>query len=329
MRRILCLLAMLAAPLPAVADPLARMVQDHALPRVQDFALATSDLAVLGCNDRGILAAYGAAFDAWVAMGHLRFGPTEAENRAFAVAFWPDPRNATPRALAGLLDSADPAVQDPQEFAQVSIAARGLYALEYLLFDPQLRATGTEAARCDLMRAITGDLARTAAAIAQDWTAHQAPAMLSPSAEGLYRSRDDVAREAFKALSTGLQFLSETRLGRPLGTFDHPRPERAEARRSGRSLRHVVLTLEATRDLAQILSSENPALQARLTAGFDRALALAGRIDSADLSGVGDPQRRLKVEILQAQVEALRTDVAQGLGASLGVSAGFNALDGD
>lgn len=40
--------------------------------------------------------AYGATFDDWVAVSHFRFGPTEHEDRRFALAYWPDSRGATP-----------------------------------------------------------------------------------------------------------------------------------------------------------------------------------------------------------------------------------------
>ncbi|HBR37591.1 MAG TPA: peptidase M75, partial [Sulfitobacter pontiacus] len=54
------------------------------------------------------------AFDAWIAVSHLRFGPSETDNRAFALAFWPDSRGATPKTLAGLITDADPVGRDPQ-----------------------------------------------------------------------------------------------------------------------------------------------------------------------------------------------------------------------
>jgi len=34
-------------------------------------------------------AAYHVAFDAWMSVSHLRFGPSEADDRAFAIAFYP------------------------------------------------------------------------------------------------------------------------------------------------------------------------------------------------------------------------------------------------
>ena len=60
--------------------------------------------------------------------------------RAFAIAFWPDSRGATPKTLAELISAEDPVIYSREEFAAVSIAARGFHALEFLLFDPRLSA---------------------------------------------------------------------------------------------------------------------------------------------------------------------------------------------
>ena len=64
-------------------------------------------------------------------------------------------------------------------------------------------------------------------------------------------------------------------------------------------------------------------------AAFDRALDLAERLDDPVLAGVADPQRRLKVEILQQAVNSAKIAVETEIGPALGVSAGFNAQDGD
>jgi hypothetical protein len=110
-----------------------------------------------------------------------------------------------------------------------------------------------------------------------------------------------------------------------LGTFDKPRPERAEARLSGRSQRNVVLSLQALRGLAASLSP-----QATTTlAAFDRAIALAEGLSDPVFAGVDDPQARLKVEILQQAVQGARDAALAELAPSLGVDIGFNSADGD
>ncbi|WP_163849701.1 imelysin family protein [Pseudooceanicola aestuarii] len=318
-----------AAPLVAAA------VSDHVLPgydRLARTSRALADTAGRHCTpeDADLRNAYGAAFDAWIAVSHLRFGPAETANRAYALAFWPDSRGATPKALSGLIDAQDPVIDSADSFADVSIAGRGFYALEYLLFDDRIAASGDAAYRCALVRAVATDIARTSAAIRDDWQAEFAETMRSPGPTARYRSAQEAAQELFKALATGLEFTADTRLGRPLGTFERPRPNRAEARRSGRSLRHVMLSLQATRDLALLLAQGQPGVTSSLTAAFDTAQANAAALaEDPVFAGVDDPSRRLKVEILQQSIGHIRDIVAQELGPHLGVAAGFNALDGD
>ena len=335
MRLLVLALFLLALPSPAISDGVVRTAVDrHILPgfaALSEAAARLSETANADCapDSAPLVASFRAAFDTWLAVSHLRFGPTETEDRGFALAFWPDPRSKTPKALARLIADADPVVADPGSFGTVSVAARGFYALERLLFDEALTATDP-GYTCTLVRAIAADIAVTSRNINADWVTRHAPLMLAPgSADNPYGSTEDALRELFKALGTGLQFTSEMRLGRPLGTFERPRPRRAEAWLSGRSLRHVALGLTALEDLALILAAEHPAIAETFAVAFRSADAAADAIEDPVFALLARPQGRLKVEILQQRVDNIR-DIARGaLGPALGVSQGFNALDGD
>ena len=90
---------------------------------------------------------------------------------ASRIAFWPDTKGSTPRTLAAMIAGEDPVVDDPAAFAGVSVAARGLFALDWLLFDPGARRSrrGATAAGCSV--AITarhgGDGGAAAGAVAR------------------------------------------------------------------------------------------------------------------------------------------------------------------
>ncbi|WP_299140223.1 imelysin family protein [uncultured Tateyamaria sp.] len=336
MRHLCLTLALVAAPVVALADTrdaqIKSIVAGHILPRFEALADGAEALSVAAQQDcdpasAPLKAAYGTAFDAWISASHLRFGPTEVDDRAFALAFWPDSRGATPRALNALIADQDPIAVSAQGYAQVSIAARGFYALEFLLYDDALRAESDARYHCQLVRTISADIAATSRSIHDDWTTAYATVMLTPTPDGVYRTDAEVLQEMFKALSTGLQFTSESRLGRPLGTFDRPRPARAEARRSGRSAAHVALSLQSQRDLAARLAEGD--MSNRLDARFDHALSLLTALDDPTFATVAAPQTRLKIEIIQQSVDAIRAAVRDDLGPTLGVAAGFNALDGD
>ncbi|WP_421857913.1 imelysin family protein [Oricola sp.] len=325
---------LLAGTARAEPPDIAAIVDNHVLPGFRTFAdksQALSAAAEADCAPSApeLRSAYGTAFDAWIAVSHLRFGPTETADRAFSLAFWPDSRGKTPKTLGALIDAADPALTTAEGFSTVSIAARGFYALEFLLYDPAFAERGSADYRCALVRAMAADVARNAADILEDWQANYADLLRHAGANDDYRSPEEAAKRLLTALSTGLEFTSDMRLGRPMGTFERPRPKRAEARRSGRSLRHVVLSLEATRDLARLLAAPSPDAAEALEASFGRALKLASQLGDPVFAGVAEPQGRFEVEALKQAVDDVRDAVTTRLGPALGVAAGFNSLDGD
>ena len=334
-RAVFCL-ALPGVALADVAD-LGGAVDGHILPGFRALSQSTEALAGTAQDhcapeDAALLQAYGQAFDDWIKVSHLRFGPSEEEGRAFALAYWPDPRSKTPKALGQLMAEADPVAESAERYADVSIAARGFYALEYLLYDSEFSGdlpAPQAGYRCQLIQAVTADMAATAAVIWQGWDGDYAARLRAPGENDTYRTEAEAAQQLFTALSGGLEFTSAMRLGRPMGTFDRPRPQRAEARRSGRSLRHVVLSLEAMRELTRYLAAGAPDVAQGLDAAFAKALAEAEALDDPVFAGVATPQGRLHVEVLQQEVEEIRHSLAEDLGPRLGIAAGFNALDGD
>lgn len=326
MRPVLSLILALAAT-PVIAG-IDEAIDAHILPGYATFAQKTAALndAAGDCSADTLRPAWNDAFDAWMGVSHLRFGPVEQEGRSVIVAFWPDERGATPRALAALIADADPIIETPAGTAQISVAARGLFALEYLLYDPQFADSGSYG--CELVQALTLDLATVAAEVDDAWRETYATTLRTADTEGntTYLSEREAKQALFTALLTGLEFTADQRLGRPMGTFERPRPTRAEAWRSERSQRNVVLSLHALSDLAHHLSGGNAPLT---DAAIARAIGLAEAMDDPAFAGVADPTSRLKVEVVQQAVRAARDAALAEIGPSLGVSAGFNSADGD
>lgn len=317
--RALVLTLLLATP--AAADT-ADAVATHIRPGFAAFATATQALADLDSCDVAVLQpAFQTAFDAWMGVAHLTLGPAEEDGRGLAVLFWPDAKGQGWKAQRALL-TGDPAALEDDSFAQQSIAARGFPALERLLYPIE----ALPADPCPLIHVTADDLARNAAALAAGWGPY-GDLLLSPGQPGNTAFLSDLeARQAlFTALATGLELLADRRIGRPLGTFDKPRPELAEARASGRSLRNVTLSLQGLRGLALALS---PKGSQTLTA-FDKAIALAEGLNDPVFAGVAEPQGHLKLEILQQAVRATRDTAIAELAPSLGVTLGFNSADGD
>ena len=328
--RFLGLLACLSAPAAADTAAIDQILSEHVLPGYRHLALETSRLsetASMQCasGNSTLRDQYHAAFDAWVRVSHLRFGPSEIQDRAHALTFWPDTRGKTPKALRTLIETLDPAVHSAEEFRTLSIAGRGFYALEFMLFDANLSNFGDSDYRCALIRAMAADIAGNSSAILADWEDGHADLMRTAGSNDTYQNPAEALNQLFTALSTGLQLTSELRLGRPLGTIERPRPRRAEARRSGRSLLNVTLSLQSTRELAGLISGQDPGLDS----AYARALELAAGLGDPVFAEVSVPQGRLKAEILQQSVDRIRQILQEEVAPRLGFSAGFNALDGD
>lgn len=175
---------------------------------------------------------------------HPRFGPVEADGRAPAILSWPDPKGLGAKAQTAIL-AGDAAIPDPAAFADQSVAARGLLALERLPFQATPFADDT----CPLLRATASDVARIAALVSADWQRSFATRLKTAGDDGNtnFLSTSEERQVLFTQPATALEFLDDQRLGRPLGTFDAPRPDSAEARASGRSLRNVTLAVVAIR----------------------------------------------------------------------------------
>ncbi|WP_339111965.1 imelysin family protein [Thioclava sp. GXIMD2076] len=329
MRNLLFSLPLMAISVPALADTRAAVTQDI-LPGYAALTNATIALqkgAEADCSIATMQPLWNDAVDAWLGVAFLRLGPVEEQGRALAFAFWPDAKATGRRQLSGLIEQQNPQFTDPAELAKASIGVRGFFGLEHLLYGEL--ATDDDYT-CKLRVAMAGDLAQMAIDVEVGWQNGFADELLSPGTEGhtLYLTESEARQALYTQLVTGLEFNKDTRLGRPLGTFERPRPERAEMLDAGRSARNVTLSLVALRGFADRLAQGMGEIP-KTDAAFDRAIELAQDLDDPVFAGVADPMGRLKVEIVQQQIGLTVEAMQAELGPLLGVSVGFNAADGD
>ena len=309
------LLAFCCLATPAMAD-LDAVLDTHVLPRMDSFAAAARDLAQAPCDAMSDPFAETAL--AWAAVSHLALGPAEEGGRASAILFWPDDRDATRRGLQ-LLEAQGPDAWTPEALARASVAARGLGALERLIFEADTQP-------CDLIKALARDLAATAGAVNDGWRGEFGQAMRTAGQPGNTRFLAPEEAEAafFTVLVAGLTHIAEDRLGRPMGTFERPRPARAELRRSGLSMDIVIAALTAQRELASALAPDP-----RTDAVLSRALDAARALPRDALARTEDLSMRFRVEALQSVVREAAGIAQEEIGDALAVQAGFNAGDGD
>lgn len=320
--------AALIAASPAFAG-VNETVDEVLLPGFAGFTAASAALAEAAhadCTPPALAMPYHAVWNAWLTVGVFLLGPTEAA--APHVAFWPDARGFTPKTLQALIATENPVIDRPEAFAEVSVAGKGLFALEQLLFGERFAGYAPGSYTCRLVVAVTDDLAAEARALETAWRGGFAATVTNPGAPGNATFLDET--EAMRALYTqvlaALEFTADTRIGRPLGNFDRPRPERAEARAAARPLANVLGATEAAVALADALADwELP----KTTAALVAVQKAARQIDDPTFADAGDLMARFKIEVLQQKVQGVREAIEEEIGLALGLTPGFNSADGD
>lgn len=321
-------------------------VERHILPRYEQMQAAMADLGrttAAYCSAPGtgkiedVRAAYHAAVDAWQSIQHVRFGPVDLFFRSQRIAFWPDPRNTIGRQMAEILSKQDADAVAADSLGRGSVAIQGLPALERLIFgsDAGKLSSGPDAAfRCRYASAITMNLAAMAKDTLAEWQGGFARQMQDAgSGNARYPAAKDATLDLFKSLYTAVELVADHKLARPLGaSADQARPRLSEAWRSERSLRNVLLNLEAARDMYVTAFSPavpdkavDVAIRAEFAAALDAAKAIGKPLEEA----VANRSERGRVETLAGKAAALKTLLVQRLPAVLDIPVGFNALDGD
>jgi len=270
--------------------------------------------------------AFAPAYLAWQGAQHIHFGPVQLFMREYRYDLWPDKRGTVGKHLVRLMADVgkDPAVLEPEAFANGTVAVQGFSAMERLLYGEAIDradAPGFEV-RCKVLTTIGDNLAGMSADIAKNWADPLAP-------------EDPAERDAelLASINTELERVVAQKLLFPLGSeLKLARGTRAEGWRSGLSLAAIHENLASTRDLYR------SGYQARArAAGLDGRLETAwqGALDAVDAIGkpldaaVSDPVERPKVEAARQRVSELKALVSTELAPALDLTLGFNNLDGD
>jgi predicted lipoprotein len=215
-----------------------------------------------------------------------------------------------------------------------------LTALERLLFDVGARDAllggDQQKIRCALITAIGANLAVVAHEVVDGWA--KVAADPQQAAAPFSANPDEATTHFYNNFLTELQIVGDQKVAAPLApAIGEAKPKLAEQWRSGRSLRNIVLNLEAAKRAAlgdgafeALLDDAKFAdLKTRLAKAFDLAIAAAKDVPEPLDKAVADPDARKKVELLFVRINQLRDIAKQEMPAALGITLGFNELDGD
>lgn len=331
---------------PSVASPsdhqaLNLHVTDELIvPGYRALAAATARFqatTATGCGDLDALQnTFHAVGDAWSNVELWRFGPINYLDRRDRIWFWPDKHDRMARQLRDLLADADRAMLG-DAFPDLSAALEGMPAAERMLFTPLAASLrDADGYPCAYLRAIARNLNAIAEHLVQDWTdAEGQRAQLAAITDGhspLYESAAEYTTLLLNSLHTELLAIRDLKLDRPLGvSLDQAHPRRAELWRSERGLRNIQRNLKSVRTLFEALTPAitDAALTTRIRADFEAAATALNAIPGALADAVAEPTRRPQVEAARAAIHVLAEGIGKDLPPALGLSLGFNSLDGD
>ena len=336
-----------AEPLPdADYAALARAVIDQVVvPAYTEHARATKELGPAierhcmgssAADAAAIHAAFGEAMDGWQRAWPFSFGPVMHGAGRARIAFWPDRRGSAARQMRTVLRNRNEALLDAGKLAGKSVAIKDFQALERLLFE-----VPRDAYTCGLARAIARHQSEIAAEILDAWTGEggfRQTALAAGGDNDRYADDAEVARDLMRSLTEGFDVIVTQKLQAPLGEgVEKARPKRAESRRSGRSLRNVVMNLESMRAMVEtpggfadlVAAHGAGALADDLRKGFAGAVSKAASVHRPLGDAVTDPDERAKLLDLLRSLHALRALVTGPLSRAAGILVGFNAQDGD
>ena len=330
----------------AATDPAAQARQVMAAfvqPSTAGFAAAAEKMRVAvdaRCGNDAVAGAatpvrthdeFAGLLAAWSRLAFLRFGPLQEDNRYERLHFWPDPRGLVVRQMRPLLaDGADgPTGKD---IATHSVAVQGLPALELVLYGGAAQNARPSTAVCRHARAVAANVSAMALAVQQEWQPDGAfgKHFLAPGdSNPYYRNVTERNNEIVKALAGGLQFIEAAELAPMLQSGDRVAPRRAPFWRSGLTFLHVSAHLHGIvdfyRDAGFSLPGDQQWARQAWLGEMQRAIALAEEL--AELAP--DQWQAERIALLKMMIENAREILVQDVAPGLGVTVGFNALDGD
>jgi predicted lipoprotein len=284
-------------------------------------------------------AAFHQVSDVWARAQLIKTGPLSLFLRYERFAYWPEARNVTQRMLDAILASNDPSELSPETLARDSVAAQGLTALERLLFEGNsaelLKAPGDAGKwRTEVGQGIARNMSQIAREVVAEWTASdgvRAAIAADKDWRMIFADTQEASSLLLTELVTAFRLMHDVKLLPVMGaSVDVARPRVAEAWRSGRSRRNLWLNLQSAWVTTQIWAESVPAAhRTKLDSLYASTLKAVEAVPGHLGEAAADPNRRPQVEAARAGVKAVQLEIAAVLPMELGITLGFNSLDGD
>jgi hypothetical protein len=257
------------------------------------------------------------------------------------IDFWP----ARPETVDEVLAGSNPL--DPEAAAALGAPARGLPAIEYLLYPPDLDVLaelGPDTRRCEYLAGISADLVARAGDLRHAWDRRGDDYLgeLIDAGRGseTFMTLEMAVGEVVNRMGFLLENMRNDKLRKPLGgSVDGPAaPDAAESRFSQRSLEDLRDNLRGLRlvyfgpgagapGLGSYLRTRGKEFDPFMTARFDAAMAAVDAVPEPFTAALlEEPRAVVKlIEALDELGRAIQVDILNALATNVG----FNDNDGD
>lgn len=273
-----------------------------------------------------------------------RFGPARAENRFERLFFWPDRRGRGLRQVQRLISSEDPTALDGAALAAKSVAVQGLLALDFVLSGTgsDSLVSGPSGYRCRYGTAIADAIRKTAEETRDGWTSPSGYANVMRGAgpgNAVYRSHAEAIQELLQAAREQIQIVRDLKLVALVGDSQRPaKPKTVPFWRSGLALNAIlaniegVMTLLEEGGLRELLPDDRKSLTNELAFELrqaHRAISDQSRTGSDVTKIVPDSEAHHRLSYAAIPLGGAFSILSERLPQALGLSLGFNSLDGD
>ncbi|WP_417687394.1 imelysin family protein [Roseibium sp.] len=348
----MCIQSLPAQAIEDYAPHVKSSIEGYIRPAFAVFAEKTAAMprAVKALCDTGtdqkraaFASAYGDVVSAFGGISFLRFGPLIDDHRLDSLAFMPDPRGITQRQIRKAFAAKDQGLTEASSLREKSVALQGLTALQLIAFDKDgavsLGKSGDNRDLvCGYAVAIAQNVADIAADLEREWNDDKgfSDALLNPRDDSQIRSSKEAIETIFNALVTGLIVVKDQELLPALGAeIGKARGNRFPFSRSQNGSTYVSAELEGIRQaldaagFEQVLDDDFKWIPQSVAFEFDNGLNVLDTMDQPIRQSLQDPDVYKKLSLLTIIVNSLRDTIALELAGALGLSGGFNALDGD
>lgn len=263
----------------------------------------------------------------WDLTAAFAFGPVIDQAQTGPLDYWPVRSDTIEAAITGA-----PAAIDGAYIDGLGTSAKGMPALEYLLFAPPTPA----GPRCDYAVALADDIGRRCAEIAAAWHDEHAEALRSAGhGSAVYPSEQAGLDAVVNATIENLYRVVKTKLDRPLGNLTGSDPDASlvESRFSGNGHNDIAANLDgfervyADEGLASLVAAHNPDLDQRIVAQLASTRVALAAVPRPLQDAVVN--QRSAVQTLRDEVDALRRLIKLDVVSLLGVTLSLSDNDGD